>query len=305
MKKVPGSEFRSDFGFASPNFTVDSAGNLTANSITVADEQNDQIFDFQITDVPGGELILDNESAGFSEFSIAKTQPLTLNIDLTFESIFFFKQDQETLFTTGLRHSSGDTGDAAQGKSNGFYTITIPASYDEDVLFYTNGQNIDFGRISITDPIGIFSDISVTGDIPSTSIDTGALVVSGGIGVSQSITVSDTVFSASIQTNDITSLNGINFTTNGINFTTNGEINFFQADSSQTGSISALGSTLPVIDTTVTASSIDNTTIGKNSPAEASFTSSTTSEPPINSIDITNKQYVDSRDIAFSIAFGL
>lgn len=298
MKKVSGSEFRSDFGFASPNFTVDSAGNLTANSITVADEQNDQIFDFQITDVPGGELILDNESAGFSEFSIAKTQPLTLNIDLTFESIFFFKQDKETLFTTGLRHSSGDTGDAAQGKSNGFYTITIPASYDEDVLFYTNSQNLEFGRISITDPIGIFSDISVTGDIPSTSIDTGALVVSGGIGVSQSITVSDTVFSASLQTNDITSLNGINFTTNG-------EINFFQADSSQIGSISALGSTLPVIDTTVTSSSIDNTSIGKNFPAEASFTSSTTAEPPINSIDITNKQYVDSRDIAFSIAFGL
>jgi len=298
MKKVTGSEFRSDFGFASPNFSVDSEGNLTANSISLADEQDNEIFDFEITDVPGGELIIDNESAGFSEFSIAKTQSLRLGIDLEFTSISFFREDQETIFTTGLRHSSGDSGAAAQGKSSGFYTITIPADYDEDVLYYTNSQGVEFGTISIINPVGIFSEISITGDEPSTSINTGALVVSGGIGVSQSITVSDTVFSQTVQTGDLIS-------SAGINITANGDIVFFEEDSSQIGAITSNGSTVPVINTNITSSTINNTSIGESLPAAGAFTTASVNQSPINNVDITNKQYVDTRDIAFSIAFGL
>ena len=83
-----------------------------------------------------------------------------------------------------------------------------------------------------------------------------------------------------------------------------------QVGSSQIGSIDAQGLVLDIRDSdaeniNISASTINNTTIGLTTPSTASFTSATVSSEPVENEDITNKDYVDTQDIAFSIAFGL
>lgn len=305
MKKVTGSEFRSDFGFSSPSFTVDSLGNLSARSITTIDDDTaEDIFDFVITDDEGGDLLVEGKEDTFPSLTLAKTQSYKIQIDLDNTSIFFYQEDEETFYTDGLRHSSGEQGASAQGQSGGFYTVNIPAGYSQEVIYYTNELGITLGEISVVDPEGVFSSVEITGENESTGINSGALTVKGGVGVEGALNA-NSITVDSIALNTISSNGSFSFVSDDkIDIsTTNGTV-FLGSDSSVIGTISNQGSTIPLVDTTATTVDIDNSDIGLNSPSAARFTTAEVLTQPTTDVDIANKQYTDTQAIVYSIALG-
>lgn len=78
-----------------------------------------------------------------------------------------------------------------------------------------------------------------------------------------------------------------------------GNMIVLELEGSIRGRISASGSNIPVIDT-----SINNTIIGGTTPAAATFTEVNLTNDPITPTEATTKGYVDRRIAAFSIAFG-
>lgn len=296
MKKISGTEFRSDFGFASPNFFVDSQGNLTARSISTAAGGSAATFTF--TDDENGAIFVEPLEGFSPSFDIAKTQAVTLDISLDLNELFFLRENKQDLFSDGLQHSSGDTGVVAQGKSSGVYTINIPADYTEDTIFYTNRDRSFFGEINVVDPIGIFSSLTVSSEKDSLQKDSGALTVSGGIGVSKSITVGDSVNTTELETSLIRS-------NSSLDIDVQNDIRILKQDSSLLGVITDSGSTIPVTQTVIEQSAINSTSIGQTVPDRGTFARAQVISVPSADNDITNKSYVDTQDIAFSIAFGL
>ena len=298
MQKISGTSFRSDYGFSSPNFAVDSDGNLTATSITTVADTDSSAFNFTITDDANGEFFVEPLEGVLPSFEINKTQSVLIGIELDLKALFFLREDKQTFFTSGLQHSTGLSGADAQGQSNGNYRINIPANYDQDIIYYTDRERNFFGEISVSDPTGIFSQLDVTSTLDSASPETGALRVVGGVGIAKSLSVGSILSTPILETNNIVS-------DTDISFSAAGTISILANDSSLLGEINDQGSTIPVLDTTIINSAINNSSIGIDTPAEAEFTNARVNFPPAANNDITNKAYVDTRDIAFSIAFGL
>lgn len=298
MKKITGTEFRSDYGFSSPNFVVDSLGNLTANSITTETDTGGTDADFSIFDNENGGIFIEGLTGLNPAFSIAKTQTTVLEINLDLNNLFLLKEDQETLLDVGLRHSSGDVNLNAQGKNSGFYSLNIPANFPEDTIYYTDGERSFYGEISVVDPVGIFSTLSITDTSDSISADQGALTVAGGIGIGKSISAGDTITAPLLTVSDISPEGDLN-----LNIAT--RISVIGSDSTTVGIIDNEGTNLPIKDTTVVNSSINNSTIGLSTPSSAKFTAASVSGAPVTNNDITNKSYVDTQTVAFSVVFGI
>lgn len=289
--KIAGSAFRSDYGFSSPNFSVDANGNIIASSLITSDlgepDSGNLESDFTVTDDESGVIFVQPLEGINPSFTIAKTQRIRLSIDLDIVDLFFLRENKEDLLISGLRHSSGTAGEDAQGQDSGTYTINLPADFSDKFIYYTDRERSFFGEITVVDPVGVFSSVSVTGTTSAENSTTGALTVAGGLGVAESIVT------PTLNVRDI-------FSTENINIISEGPISFFGSDSSSIGVIDNEGSTIAVTNT-----EINNTSIGLTTPATANFTSAQVNSSPVTGNDITNKAYVDSRDIAFSIAFGL
>lgn len=298
MKKITGTEFRSDFGFSSPNFSVDSSGNLTASSITTQSDSNTTDVDIKIFDDENGVVFIEDREGIYPSFSVAKTKTTVIEIDLDIVELFFLKENKQDFLDQGIRHNSGDSGSDAQGKSSGLYFLNLPADYSENTIFYTDRSQTFFGEISVIDPVGIFSTVEITGDADSETPLQGALTVSGGLGVGKSISVGETVETPSVITSDISSEDNLN-----INITN--RISILGSDSSIVGIIDDAGTDLPIKDTSIDTSTINNSSIGLTTPSSAKFSEAEVLADPERNNDITNKSYVDTQDIAFSIAFGL
>jgi len=290
-RKITGTAFRSDYGFSSPNFSVDSSGNIIASSITTVEtgsgEEEGNVFDFSLTDDENGVVFIESVPGVNPAFSIAKTQRTRLLINFDVVDLFFLRENKEDLLSIGIQHSSGTSNLDAQGESTGVYTLNIPADFTDEFIYYTNRDRSLFGEITIVDPVGIFSTLAVTGTTSAENSTTGALTVAGGLGVAGSIAT------PTLNVTDIVS-------DSNINFLSEGTITVLGTDSSVIGIIDDEGSTLPVVNTEV-----NNSTIGLTAPAAAQFSSAKVNLSPTVKNDLTNKAYVDSRDIAFSIAFGL
>jgi hypothetical protein len=56
---------------------------------------------------------------------------------------------------------------------------------------------------------------------------------------------------------------------------------------------------------TATAGTINNTTIGAVTPANATFATAQVQANPTSATTVTNKKYVDSRASAMAVAFGM
>ena len=78
----------------------------------------------------------------------------------------------------------------------------------------------------------------------------------------------------------------------------------FQLNGSVLGRINASGSNIPVIDSSITNSTIDDTIIGGTTPSVGTFTEINIDNQPTNPSHATRKDYVDNKIAAFSIAFG-
>jgi len=287
MSSVIKSPIRSEYGFKSTDFEVDTDGNISARSITLLEEEVE-------TDVPADFIVIDENDAfvidgttGNPDLVLTRNSTKTFDLDLDELNFNIFEEDLTTLYNDGVRHDDGTAGSNAQNKTSGRLAFSVPLSAP-DILYYSTQDGSVFGKINVQDPEGVFSSVTINSDTESTDTSTGSLVTAGGIAVAKSISVGNSVRTGSVVgTDDLT-------------IKSNGAIIVRKTDDSLLGEITNTGSSIPVLNTTV-----DNTIIGQTTPATAFFQNASSENNPVNSNDLTNKNYVDNQDIAFSIVFGL
>lgn len=294
MTTIVNSPLRSKSGFQSPSFSVDALGNITARSITLAEE--DEITtvaaDFSFEESAGNFRLVGNVSNN-PQITIYRNTPQTIDLNFTTITLSIFSSvgSTLTLYNNGIRHSDSTTGVDAQGKSTGRLYFSPPVSAP-NTLYYGNATGTIYGIINVVDPTGLFSTVDITSSIVSTSSTTGALTVAGGVGIAGDLYIGGSLNIDGIGITSISSPTNLNFeAANNI---------IVKIDGSTLGTISASGSSVPVVNST-----INNTVIGGVTPAAAAFTSATVTSLPTIDSSVTNRQYVDSTALSLAIAFGL
>lgn len=298
MSTIINAPLKSEYGFTSPSFTVDSIGNIVARSITleVVEEGSEVAADFAITET-GGNFRLDGGAVDNPGITLFRNGTKTIDIELTALtfSIFSSVGSTLTLYNSGLRHDNGTTGIDSQGTSSGRLFISL-SSTAPDVLYYGNNDGTIFGTITVLDPVGLFSDITVTNTTPSTGTSSGALIVAGGAGIADDLYVGGSLNIAGVGIPRLDS-------------PTNLELNaankiILQIDNTALGEINSQGLTTTINNSTVVNSTINNTTIGNSTPSSAIFTSAKVTTQPTQDTDVTTKNYVDTNITALAIALG-
>lgn len=293
MSTIISSPLKSNFGFSSPNFSVDALGNLIARSITQSEgETNDAPVDFEVTEATGGaSFYIGTNTSPNPPIEVFRSSTYIFSLDLDVQVFNLYLEDQATLYFSGVKHSDGSIGQDALSKQSGKISWLIPVSAP-DVLYYGNQSTGDFGLITVGDAVGQFSTVTITEEVSSTSTTTGSLTVSGGVGITENLNVGETLSANELSstllrsetTLELSSVGNLTITINDI----------------ESGIIGVSGSTIPVINTI-----INNTVIGNITPSTATFISASITELPTTQNNITNKLYVDSTATALAIAFGI
>lgn len=295
---VINTPFESKYGFKGPGFSVDSEGNIIATSIITNEVAEDDvaIVDFAVVEVDNAFQITgltgDNPA-----IEIARSKSYKFSLSLENEEteaglgFYIYSALPSTRFNTGLTHSTGATGNDAQGKQTGTLTFNVPLSAP-DTLYYGNSLGNVYGTITVVDPIGQFSSIDVNSTTNAVSSTTGAITVAGGASIEKDLHVGGALNMSGVGISRFDSL-------------TNLELNaankiIIQVDNVKLGEVNSSG-----IAATINNSTINNTPIGATTPSTAAFTTASVSSLPITDTQVPNKQYVDSTALALSIAFGL
>ena len=281
MPTVTNKQLESAFGFKSTGFTVDDQGNITARSLV--ETQGSETFDLA---TPANFTITENGSntayiwtPGGESANITIYRGESYIIDLTSLTNAFYLYDGATQYHTGLTHSDGGIGSTALGKTSGRLVFAV-SSTAPNSLTYRNLAGTITGNISVEDPIGSFTTVTVKSTNDSNATNNGALIVTGGLGVGLKSNFGGT----------INALGGIS-----------GDL---------TGSVYATDSTLLVDSTSgnivgpINTTTINNTTIGATTPSTAAFTTATIANSPTVNTSATNKKYVDETVTALAIALG-
>jgi hypothetical protein len=293
MSTIISSPFKSEFGFSSPNFSVDALGNVIARSIIQSEgTANDAPVDFEVTESTGGaSFYIAPSTLNNPPIEVFRSSTYVFSLDLSVQVFNLYLEDQSTLYTAGIKHSDGSIGVDALSKQEGKISWLIPVNAP-DVLYYGNQSTGDFGLITVGDAIGQFSTVNITEDISSTSATTGSLTVVGGAGITENLNVGETITANELSSSLITSASTLELSSTG-NLS-------IRINNTVTGTIGVSGSTVPVINTT-----INDTVIGDVTPSSATFVTASITELPTTNNNITNKLYVDSTATALAIAFGI
>jgi hypothetical protein len=292
MTTIINSPLKSDFGFSSPNFSVDVLGNVIVRSITqTEDNVVDTDIDFAVSDAGSNAFFIPPATIPNPPINLFRSSSYTFELNLSTQIFNIYLEDKSTLYSLGLKHSDGSIGNQALSKQTGKLTFLVSTTAP-DILYYGNQSSGAFGLISIGDAIGRFSTVNITDDAVSSSPTTGALIVAGGLGVSGDVNTSGTLSATELVSSSLQSLSTLTLTSESNIIIT--------IDNVETGTIGVLGSTLPIVDT-----AINNTVIGNVTPSTATFISASITELPTTNNNITNKVYVDSTATALAIAFGL
>jgi hypothetical protein len=289
MKRVSETQFVSDFGFKSNNFTVDDEGNITATSITLSETAPGPgtLADFILTNDVSNNFLIQDVAGTNPTISLFKSRTYVFDLNLTTTGITFYREDQTTLYSINLIHSSGDRGAEAQAKRTGTLSITIPSTYTESTIYYSNDTASVFGTINVLDPIGSFSTVSINSTTDTTTLSNGALTVAGGVAIAKTLRVGDLISTTDIESNSTLTLKA------------DLEIRLITGDSSVVGVIDSTGLSIPIKD-----SQINNTVIGSITPAVATFSTASVVNEPAGPNEVTKKSYVDLTSAAFAIALG-
>lgn len=296
--------FQSGFGFKSPGFSVDSAGNIIAASFNIADQDSGIVVDYTFYDSGGFFGIVDGQ---FDNPEITLERGKSYNIALSLTDFQFWIRTVDTsenaqagdqiAYNEGLTHSGGGVGVGAQGKTTGTLKFTVPLNAP-DTLYYASASTAGvFGTINIVNATGIFGSVNVTNSTQSTSVSTGAITVAGGVAIKKNLTLGGQLSLDGIGIPDLISNTNLNF----------GAANkiIIKMDGSTLGFIDTTGLSIPIKDSSITSSTIDSTPIGASTPSTAVFTTASVTTDPVNTTDVANKKYADLQAISFSIAFGL
>lgn len=293
---VINSPFESQYGFKGPGFSVDGFGNIIANSISTSTTESDdpEFANFNVADIENQFVFTQFSGATNPTIVLERQQTYSFALDtpdLTFSIVTTNDAFTTELYSQGLTHSDGTNGNESQNKTDGTLRFTVPINAP-NTLYYTDTLRNNFGIINIIDPVGLFSSVTIKETAPSTSSSTGALTVAGGVGIAGDLYVAGSFNIDGVGVTSITSPTNLELeAVNNI---------VVSIDGNKIGVIDPNGLNIPVVDT-----SINNTTIGLTTPAEAKFTSASIDSLPINESSVTNKQYVDSTALSLSIAFGL
>jgi|TARA_B100001094_G_scaffold231214_1_gene225974 hypothetical protein len=299
---ITNNPFESDFGFASPGFSVDANGNIVATSIQAAGAGGGGggVSDWTLSDTATG-FIFTGEAGENPPITIYRNARYTFNLDLD-DLVMKIYSDSAgtTLYNTGLVHSDGTVEQFAQGKVDGQLQLSV-ALDAPNTLYYGNVDGTIVGTINIQDQSGVFGTLEVTSVTQSTSTTSGALQVSGGMGVAKNLHVGGSTTTSGL---DIDGL-GIS----KLDSTTNLEINatnkvVFQINNELKGRITDNGLSIPIVSSAITSSTIDASPIGATTPSTAAFTSGTVANAPTINTSMTNKTYVDVTSIVYAIALG-
>lgn len=288
MSTTVNTPLRSDYGFKSPNFTVDANGNISATTITLSvdDGEAGVAADFDFIE-SAGNFRFDGQVTNQPPITVYRNQTSTFDLSFTTLTFNIFSALGPAVnYNNGLRHSDSTVGESAQNKSSGRLTWTVPLSAP-NTLYYGNSSGNVYGVITVLDQARNFSTVSITDTTASTSITTGALKVSGGLGVVGATNIGGTMSVA----NMISATGGITGDLKG---------SVFSDDSTM-----LIDSVAGKIVGPINNSTIDNTTIGATTPATASFTTATLSGAVSGLTAVPNKKYVDETSTAFAIAFGI
>lgn len=293
MSTIISSPFKSEFGFSSPNFSVDALGNVIARSIIQSEgTANDAPVDFEVTESSGGAAFyIAPSTLNNPPIEVFRSSAYVFSLDLSVQVFNLYLEDQSTLYTAGIKHSDGSIGVDALSKQEGKISWLIPVNAP-DVLYYGNQSTGDFGLITVGDAIGQFSTVNITENISSTSDTTGSLTVVGGVGITENLNVGETITANELSSSLITSASTLELSSTG-NLS-------IRINNTVTGTIGVAGSTVPVVNTT-----INDTVIGDVTPSSATFVTASITELPTTNNNITNKLYVDSTATALAIAFGI
>ena len=293
---VINSPFESQYGFKGPGFTVDANGNIVANSIvtsTVVDGADSAIVDFTVVDTNNDFFIAELGVSANPTMTLARQSSYNFSLtvpDLKFQIVVAPSASADN-YDTGLTHSSGSTGAAAQNKTDGTLRWSIPLNAP-NILYYSDEIGNNFGTINIIDPVGQFSTVDINSTTNATSSTTGAITIAGGASVEKDFYIGGQRNVAGVGIPKLSSL-------------TNLELNadnkvILQINNIKVGELSSTG-----LSVTINNSTIDNTVIGATAPSTAAFTSGTVTTLPTVDTSITNRRYVDSTALSLAIAFGL
>lgn len=290
--------FKSQYGFESPGFLVDSVGNVIVKTLsqTEGDTGVEAPADYTVTEATGGGGFLFSGLIGSTpDFSIYRDRTYIFDLNLDTQGFYLFQTDGTPYFN-GLVHSDGSSSADALGKSTGKLRWTIPLSCPDTILYGNSTRSIE-GTITVGDPVGTFSTVTITEDTQSTDIDSGALIVAGGAGVAKNLFVGGTLTAASFQLNGA----GIAEISSGTNLALNADNRIIlRVSDVLIGSIDSDGLSI-----SLNNSSINNSVIGDVSPSTATFLSASITETPVSSTNVTNKSYVDNTVTTLAVAFGL
>ena len=281
MSTVTNKQLESAFGFKSTGFTVDNQGNITARSLV--ETQGSETFDLA---TPANFTITENGSntayiwtPGGESANITLYRGESYIIDLTSLTNAFYLYDGATQYFTGLTHSDGGIGATALGKTSGRLVFAV-SSTAPNSLTYRNLSGTVTGSISVEDPIGSFTTVTVKSTNVSTASNNGALIVTGGMGVGLASNFAGRISAHGGITGDLTGS--------------------LYADDSTLLVDSTSGNIVGPINTTT----INDTTIGATTPSTAAFTSATVANTPTTDTSLANKKYVDETIPALAIALG-
>jgi len=295
---VINAPFRSKFGFESPGFFVDSAGNVIVKTLSQTEGQTglETPADYTITEsFGGGGFVFSGITGATPDLTLYRDRTYIFELDLDTQGFYLF-QANGTPFFSGLVHSDGSSSEDALGKSTGRLRWTIPLTCP-DIILYGNSTRTIEGTITVGDPVGTFSSISITGNTQSTDVDNGALVVAGGAGIAKNLFVGGTLTAASFQLNGA----GIAEISSGTNLALSADNRIIlKVSDVQIGTIDSDGLSI-----SLNNSSINNSVIGDVSPSTATFLSASITETPVSSTNVTNKSYVDNTVTTLAVAFGL
>jgi hypothetical protein len=312
----------SKYGFKGPGFTVDSEGNVQVKSlssevlitdIAVTQDDTSTIKSYDITE-SAGQFAVDGVSPN-PAITVVKGRTYRFNIDLTALS-WNIRDSLNVDVNTGISHTVDGvttTGTGANNVQDGYVEWTVPASgtgfYYSDIdgdpfkLFVLEEPSVTGtgtftslivtgtselrGEVTINDDVNLNELLKVHNTTNSTSSSTGAVVIKGGVGIEKDVHIAGDLIAKSFKSNDV-----------GVPTLSNNAV-VFKVEGVERGRITSLGSDLRIINTT-----INDTVIGNSGPAEGTFTNANIKNTPTNADHAATKQYVDSADIVFSIAFG-